>query len=304
MNFDNPIYHELINLKLIDNNNLIKISNKTRDSNVSVFKDSKENIIFLQNHITDQNYYLNKKYNYKNKNLFSEKKNKTIEVSTRNGSLELLPIDDNTRRIKQFNKYIRNKILLDFGCGWGGFLNECKMAKKMYGIEIKPECRTHLKSKLPNITIQNKISNFDIKFDTITLFHVLEHIPEQVNFLKSLKSKLNKNGHIIIEVPSAHDFLLSLEKLKKYKDFTFFSEHLILHTEKSLKRVLKASGFKKIEILFFQRYGFNNHLGWFVENRAGGHSFFNDIVDRKMDHEYKSFLIRKKKTDTLIAIAS
>ena len=102
----------------------------------------------------------------------------------------------------------------------------------------------------------------------------------------------------------SHDFLLSLEKLKKYKDFTFFSEHLILHTEKSLKRVLKASGFKKIEILFFQRYGFNNHLGWFVENRPGGHSFFNNIVDRKMDHEYKSFLIRKKKTDTLIAIAS
>ena len=59
--------------------------------------------------------------------------------------------------------------------------------------------------------------------------------------------------------------------------------------------MLKASGFKKIEILFFQRYGFNNHLGWFVENRPGGHSFFNNIVDRKMDHEYKSFLIRKKK---------
>ena len=44
--------------------------------------------------------------------------------------------------------------------------------------------------KLPSITIQNKISNFDIKFDTITLFHVLEHIPEQVNFLKSLKIKI------------------------------------------------------------------------------------------------------------------
>ena len=77
------------------------------------------------------------------------------------------------------------------------------MAKKLYGLEIKPECRIHLKKKLPSITIHNKISDFDIKFDTITLFHVLEHIPEQVSFLKSLKSKLNKNGHIIIEVPSA-----------------------------------------------------------------------------------------------------
>ena len=48
MNFDNPIYHELINLKLIDKNNLIKISNKTRDSNVSVFKDFKENIFFYK----------------------------------------------------------------------------------------------------------------------------------------------------------------------------------------------------------------------------------------------------------------
>lgn len=304
MNYDNPIYQELIDLKLIDNKNLIKISNKTRDSNVSVFKDSKEDIIFLQNHVTDINYYLDQKYNYKNKNLFSEKKNKKIKVSTRKGSLELLPIDDNTRRINQFKRYIRNKTLLDFGCGWGVFLNECKMAKKLYGLEIKPECRTHLKKKLPNITIQNKISNFDIKFDTITLFHVLEHVPEQVLLLKSLRSKLNKNGHIIIEVPSAHDFLLSLEKLKKYRDFTFFSEHLILHTEKSLKTMLRAAGFKKIEILFFQRYGFNNHLGWFVENRPGGHSFFNEIGDKQIDNEYKNFLVRKKRTDTLIAIAS
>ena len=44
----NPIYSELLKLKLIKKKNIIKISNKTRDKNVKVYRDKLSKIIFLE----------------------------------------------------------------------------------------------------------------------------------------------------------------------------------------------------------------------------------------------------------------
>ena len=94
----------------------------------------------------------------------------------------------------------------------------------------------------------------------------------------NIKSKLKNKGKIIIEVPHAEDFLILQNELKEFKNFTFWSEHLILHTYKSLETVLLNSGFKKIKINFFQRYNFSNHLGWFLRRKPGGHEIYNKII--------------------------
>ena len=101
-------------------------------------------------------------------------------------------------------------------------------------------------------------------------------------------------------MPSAQDFLLSLSEFKK---FTFWSEHLILHTEKSLRTMLKKSGFRKIQIKYYQRYSFSNHIGWFIKKIPGGHNFYKHITDKKINKEYLNYLLRKKMTDTFIATA-
>ena len=55
--------------------------------------------------------------------------------------------------------------------------------------------------------------------------------------------------------------------------------------------------------LYAQRYNFNNHIGWFVKNIPGGHDFYKNLGDFEINQQYKNFLIKKEKTDTLIAIA-
>ena len=117
------------------------------------------------------------------------------------------------------------------------------------------------------------------------------------------KSKLKNKGKIIIEVPHAEDFLILQDELKKFKDYTFFSEHLILHTFKSLKTILVKAGFKKINIKFYQRYNFANHLGWFLKRKPGGHDFYSQIASKELDKCYKENLIKIGQTDTLIAVA-
>ena len=77
------------------------------------------------------------------------------------------------------------------------------------------------KKKIKKINIYNNINLVKNKVDIITMFHVLEHLPNQVDTLKSLKSKLRRGGKIIIEVPHAQDFLILQNNLKEFKNFTF-----------------------------------------------------------------------------------
>ena len=279
MKITNPIYQELKLLKLLKNKNLIKISNKTRDKKVAVFQDKVSKIIFLQK------YFPNKKYN------------SNIKVN-------LKQLDDDFRRINQFNNDCYEKDVLDFGCGWGIFLLNLKKTKSLTGIDLRENCLDYIRRKRKKITLHNNLRDLNKKFDIITLFHVLEHMPYQINTLKNLRNYLKKKGKIIIEVPHADDFLLNFDDLIEFKHFTFWSEHLILHTYKSLHLILKRAGFKNIKIRYYQRYGFDNHLGWFVKKKPGGHNFFKKYSSKYSNENYKKNLIELKKTDTLIAEAT
>ena len=299
----NPIYQELKNLNLITDKDLVTLSNQTRDAKVKVIKDLKTNIIFLNKHITSNHYYSALKYGDDDRKNIEKLKVGLTNVKTLSGNIKSEIIEDDYRRSEQFKKYLKNKDILDFGCGWGGFLKNLKNYKSLNGVELRNECISHVKHNIKRVKISNNINSFKKSFDIITMFHVLEHLPYQINALKVLKSKLKKNGKIIIEVPHAQDFLILQDKLKEFKKFTFWSEHLILHTYKSLKTVLSKSGFKKINIKFYQRYNFSNHLGWFLNKKPGGHYYYKDLINDQLNQSYCKNLIRIKQTDTLIAMA-
>ena len=299
----NPIFNELIKLKLISKKNLITLSNKTRDKKIKVFKDLKTKIIFLEKYLTFGNYYPSLRYNDDDMKVTEKAKKKIANINTISGNIKTPMIDDDYRRAHQFKKYLRNKDILDFGCGWGGFLRNIKNYKSLSGVELRNECKNYINNNLKKINISDNIQTFERKFDIITMFHVLEHIPYQIETLKALKSKLKKKGKIIIEVPHAEDFLILQDELKEFKNFTFWSEHLILHTYKSLKTILIKSGFKKIKIEYYQRYNFSNHLFWFLKKKPGGHNFYKKIISNKLNLSYCENLKKLGQTDTLIAIA-
>jgi 2-polyprenyl-3-methyl-5-hydroxy-6-metoxy-1,4-benzoquinol methylase len=293
----NPIFLELTRLKLISKLNLITLKNETRDKKIKVIKDLKTKIIFLEKYITSDNNY--KDYLRKEKKIDKKK----TQIKLFSGNIRIPIIDDDYRRASQFKKYFKNKDILDFGCGWGGLLSNIKNYKSLSGVELRKECVHHIKNNILNINVSDNIDSFGKKFDLITMFHVLEHMPFQIDTLKILKSKLKNKGKIIIEVPHAEDFLILQDELKEFKNFIFWSEHLILHTCKSLKTILSKAGFKKINIQYYQRYDFSNHLGWFLKRKPGGHNFYKELISDKLNSSYCENLKKLGQTDTLIAIA-
>ena len=82
-----------------------------------------------------------------------------------------------------------------------------------------------------------------------------------------------------------------------------WSEHLILHTKKSLKSFLERAGFKKNKIFFYQRYNLNNNIGWILRDKPRGHIFFQKLFSKKAIDQYNNILIKNEHTDTIFSIS-
>ena len=143
----------------------------------------------------------------------------------------------------------------------------------------------------------------DNSFGIIILFYVLEHFINPVETLEQIITKIERSGKIIIEVPHANDLLISWFDLDSFKNFTFWSEHLILHTRQSLQIILEKSGFKNISIKGVQRYPLANHLYWLSRGKPNGHNRWNHLSSKALDSAYGEMLASLDSTDTLLAIA-
>ena len=96
--------------------------------------------------------------------------------------------------------YLKENLLLDVGAGTGNFLRFCKQSGvNIYGVEPSAEAR----EKIRGILIVESIDKLpDIKFNVITLWHVLEHIYDLAETIEKLKAKLSDSGIIFIAVPN------------------------------------------------------------------------------------------------------
>ena len=87
------------------------------------------------------------------KNSKKSKKPRTIieNVKTIHGNVKTPMILDDDRRISQFKKILKNKHILDFGCGNGGFLMGIKNYKSLSGVELRKDCISKIKRKTKKI---------------------------------------------------------------------------------------------------------------------------------------------------------
>jgi 2-polyprenyl-3-methyl-5-hydroxy-6-metoxy-1,4-benzoquinol methylase len=122
------------------------------------------------------------------------------------------------RKIKLINSFSsKEKYLLDIGCGTGDFLKIAQQNKwTVFGIEPNDNAREIANLKTSNSVYKTEeLLKFKAQsFDIITLWHVLEHLPNIEEHLSVLKSLLKPNGVLIIAVPNYKSY-----DAKYYKEF-------------------------------------------------------------------------------------
>lgn len=111
------------------------------------------------------------------------------------------------RKLKLINSFSQtSKTILDVGAGTGEFLKVCQdNSWEVFGTEPDLDARKIAKNK--GINLQENLSKINSqKFDIITLWHVLEHVENLQEYIKSLKELLKVDGKIIIAVPNYKSF--------------------------------------------------------------------------------------------------
>lgn len=208
---------------------------------------------------------------------------------------------DDTRRAELVKPLIINKSILDFGCGGGGFLIKIKnFALNCDGIEKDDDFRDIL-NKEYGIKVYEDIDNCNEKYDFITMFHVLEHLKDPKSILIKLSNLLKPGGSILIEVPNADDALLTLYKNKPFSEFTYWSCHLYLFNNYSLRKLVEDSGLKINYVKQIQRYPLSNHLYWLTNSLPGGHKNWHFLNNENLNSQYELVLANLGMADTIIA---
>lgn len=211
--------------------------------------------------------------------------------------------EDNARRYENFLDFLVDKSVLDIGCGSGSFLALAKtVAARVAGVEPDKQWRPRYEAL--NLDVVSNLSDLRVGdiFDTICMFHVLEHIPDPLPFLRHMKNFLAPDGRVIIEVPSAQDALLTLYENPAFSEFTYWSPHLFLHTPETLEKLLLLAGYRQLETGQFQRYPLANHLYWLAKGKPAGQKYWPELNKSTLNHAYADALAALGKCDTLIGI--
>ena len=207
---------------------------------------------------------------------------------------------DDDRRFLYLQRNIENKSVLDVGCGNGGFITRARpVALRCDGVE--PETRLHKYFQQKQYNVYSAIHEVRDRYDIITLFHVLEHMPDPRSSLVSLGEKLHARGEIIIEVPNANDALLSLYQNPGFMKFAYWSCHLFVFNEQTLAMLIKQAGYKAKYIKQIQRYPLSNHLHWLSRGKPGGHKEWAFLDSAELHAAYEKQLAALGLCDTLVS---
>lgn len=209
---------------------------------------------------------------------------------------------DDMRRFNSIRNEICNKDILDFGTGNGQFLKIASaIARSVVGVELDARASNFLNKE--GIKCHRTLDDIsrDEKFDIVFVFHVLEHLKDPIAFLIEIASKVRSGGKIILEVPNADDALISVYKSNAFSDFTYWSCHLMLFNDATLRKVIEFAGLKCKEIRQVQRYPLSNHLFWLANEKPGGHTKWEFMNDNILNESYTRILSNMKACDTIIA---
>ena len=152
----------------------------------------------------------------------------------------------NKMKLNLIEQYCKGKQILDIGCGTGDFLKLAQSKKwQVDGIESSKEANEKANRSLKK-EVFTDLSNlsYEKTYHAITLWHVLEHLPNAQLQLENIHSFLHEKGFLFIAVPNHQS--LDAKYYKKYWAAYDVPRHLWHFTPNSLSMILAKSGFETI----------------------------------------------------------
>ncbi|ALI03462.1 hypothetical protein AO353_21230 [Pseudomonas fluorescens] len=149
-------------------------------------------------------------------------------------------------QIEQLTRSLRGSEVprvLDFGCGYGGFLSMCSMyGFEAYGVDRSAAKRDNNSFSKVFAEIED-IANMS-PFHALTLFEVLEHLDDPHGLMLRLSELLATGGILVLETPDCSG-VRTIETRDDYGKIHPL-EHINAFTPETLKRFATRLGFAPI----------------------------------------------------------
>lgn len=193
-------------------------------------------------------YYDNELYAYYTK-YSGETKDQVYNPLTKKSYLKVL---------KLLESYGGGKKVLDVGCGNGSFVDAAmEQGYNIKGIELSQTAVDIAQAF--NLPVQNvDFFSSEIEassFDVLTMFEVIEHLPEPVRFLKRAEQVVKPGGLIYLTTPN----FKSLDRRVLGKNWNVFHrEHLTYFTPATLMKAISAN--TRFEVLHVETRNVSGEL--------------------------------------------
>jgi 2-polyprenyl-3-methyl-5-hydroxy-6-metoxy-1,4-benzoquinol methylase len=217
------------------------------------------------------------------------------------------------RRLKKLLQSGAKGSLLDIGTGYGQFLHHAQpFFSEVAGTEVSESAVALAKQKYGLSLLAGQVEQLDLppqSFDSITLFHVVEHVLDPHKLVNRCHALLRAQGVLVIAVPN--DVLAWTSKIKKIgkklriKSFQKFSPklgisragasreiHLSHFTPAVLRRLLENSGLQVTEESL-DPYCVSSGLDLFMDSAYyAAHCFLHAVL--KTNHYDTIWMVARK----------
>jgi SAM-dependent methyltransferase len=157
----------------------------------------------------------------------------------------------------EFDSIPQRHSALDIGAGDGSFLEKLMSLgfEEVVGVEPSAAPISAARENIRQMIRHDVFRASDFtpaRFELITCFQVLEHIPEPLDLIKDIYSLLKPGGHFITVT---HNLEALSARLLGPKSPIFDIEHLQLFSQKTLETLLVRAGFTNVRVVrLWNRY--------------------------------------------------
>jgi SAM-dependent methyltransferase len=149
------------------------------------------------------------------------------------------------RQLVDIGAFVKGGRLLDIGCNIGKFLSEAARAGyDVTGVELNGECADYARATFGFDVRSDYLENIgfpDATFDVVTMYDVLEHVPDMAAILTEIRRILRPGGLLVVQSPNLDSLMAELTG----SSWSWLSppDHLYHFTPPSLAALLRRAGF-------------------------------------------------------------
>jgi SAM-dependent methyltransferase len=199
------------------------------------------------------------------------------QIDYEKGYRDMVGSDEMSRHLKAMNNYcqidtrIMGKTVVDVGASDGFYLKSIgDFAKQAIGVEPNNNQRHELETTYPmfaDLAACNE--RYKGKIDTVTAWHVIEHIDDPQPFMKEIYDLLSPEGVAILSTPNRNDILMTLMD-SDFAPFFYRLWHPYYYDELSFSCLAEQTGFRVLDLGYGHSFGLSNTFGWLKEKQPVG----------------------------------